>query len=556
LIRGVGRGVGLLAWVVALAPMAALLPAALLDRGPGGEIRPTAFPLALTALDPYVWECVANSLELAAAVTVVSGLLGVWFATGVVRTRFWGRRVLVGLGAGLVAVPPAFAALGSRWVMGQGGATDRGPNLSSWVGWGIWFWVEAGLAIPLVALAAASALAKVEPAWEDAARLAGTGRGRAWRSLIWPTIRPEVARALGLVFTLTLVEPGAPIVLGLRRTLGFQIVEAALDRNQLGRAAVLAIGATMFAGLVRTILRRWGGAATPETSSPPEARIENASLVRNIALVAALGTAVVAAWLPILGLIALALRPDSGSPRPAVDAFTALVADPLLLRTLIHSTVVGLLVLAIVLVLARALASFSTTRFAGLVGLADWPQAFPPLAFGIGALAMPSVLGMGADGLATIVGSRSLIVVALQSIVDALDPDRTPWVLFVIAVATVCSPITARSAVERLRGLRPVLVDAAVCLGATPRKARRTLTGRWLGVSTATAVLTFVLAATNLTPALVLCPTADVRTVGPAVLVLGEEPGGSLARAAALASVAIAANLVALGLKCGSRNRG
>jgi ABC-type Fe3+ transport system permease subunit len=248
--------VGLLAWVVVLAPMAALLPAAMLDRGPSGEIRPTAFPLALTALDPYVWECVANSLEMAAAVTVVSGLLGVWFAKGVIRTQFWGRRMLVALGAGLVAVPPAFAALGLRWVVGQG-VTDRWPNLSSWVGWGIWFWVEAGLAIPLVALTAASALAKVEPSWGDAARLAGTGRGRAWRSLIWPTVRPEVARTLGLVFTLTLVEPGAPIVLGLRRTVGFQIVEAALDRNQLGRAAVLALGATIFAGLVRMTLRRW-----------------------------------------------------------------------------------------------------------------------------------------------------------------------------------------------------------------------------------------------------------------------------------------------------------
>src|SRR5258708_34658970 len=47
LIRGVGRGVGLLALVVALAPLAALLLAARLDRGPGGEGRPTAFPLAL-----------------------------------------------------------------------------------------------------------------------------------------------------------------------------------------------------------------------------------------------------------------------------------------------------------------------------------------------------------------------------------------------------------------------------------------------------------------------------------------------------------------------------
>ena len=79
----------------------------------------------------------------------------------------------------------------------------------------------------LVALVTSSAVERLERSWEDAARLTGVGSLRAWRALFWPLVRPSSARAAALVFVFALVEPGAPLVLGLRRTLAFQIVEAA-----------------------------------------------------------------------------------------------------------------------------------------------------------------------------------------------------------------------------------------------------------------------------------------------------------------------------------------
>jgi iron(III) transport system permease protein len=535
--------------VVVLAPIVALLPASTFDRGPSGEIRPTAFPIALAALDPYVWECAGNSLAMACAVTLVSGLVGVWLARRVVRTEFWGRTPLIALGCASIAVLPAFAALGLS-ALGLAGS-----RVSSWSDWGIWFWAESIQGVALVAMAACSAFAKVEPSWEDAARLAGASRGRAWRGLIWPTVRPDVARMMGLVFTLVLVEPGAPIVIGLRQTLAFQIVQAALDPDQIGRACVLALSASILAALGRMILRRRGGRHTVRWGSSlvPEIRMETPSLGRRMALTVSLGAAVAAAWLPVAGLLKSALQTGTGSFRLTAGAFDSLWTDTLLLRTLTHSAVAGGLVLAIVLVLSRVMASLATSRLAGIVRIASWPRAVPPLALGVGALAMPKVLAMIADGLAGILGQGSPIVVSTHALVEALDPDRTPWVLFLIAVPAVCCSVPARSAVEQVQGLRPVLVDAAVCLGTTPRRARRAFMGRWLGVSTGSAFLIFVLAATNLTPALVLCPTADVRTLGPTVLVLAGASDRSIAQASALALVAIGASLVALSLKRGSR---
>ena len=53
----------------------------------------------------------------------------------------------------------------------------------------------------------------------------------------WPIVRPAAARAAGIIFLLAIVEPGAPLVLGLRRTLAFQIVDARRVRAHF-RAAV------------------------------------------------------------------------------------------------------------------------------------------------------------------------------------------------------------------------------------------------------------------------------------------------------------------------------
>src|SRR3954453_9146248 len=94
LLRGLGRVTGASAWIVALSPIFALIPASLLDSGPEGSTRLTFFPTALAALDPHIWECSRNSFLMAVAVTLASRFLGVGIARIVIRRRFWGRPAL------------------------------------------------------------------------------------------------------------------------------------------------------------------------------------------------------------------------------------------------------------------------------------------------------------------------------------------------------------------------------------------------------------------------------------------------------------------------------
>jgi ABC-type Fe3+ transport system permease subunit len=555
--RGLCRGSGAVGlWAVVLAPSAALVTAAVLDRGPGGAVRLTLFPAALAALDPYVWDCARNSLAFAAAVTFASRLVGVALARVAVRWRFWGRSPLVALACAGVVVPPAFGAMGLSWLFGT-----PGIGLGPWAGWAAWFWVGLTSGAPLVGLSAASALARVDPGWEDAARLAGANRARVWRQLVWPVVRPEVARALAVVFGLTLLEPGAPLVLGLRRTLGFQITESALDGGpgQITRAAVLALGGVILVGLGRVLVGWWGGARAPAPwqAEAPVLRASPAGPGRGAAFALALAAAAVAVWLPVLGLASEALSPGPGGAwRLPVSfaAFAAVVRDPLTRQYLTNSALLGLSVVALDLLLARALAAWSVARRGprpGPVGrMADWPEAFPPLAIGVGALAIPWTLRMAADALGS-PGSRPPLA---EAVADAFDPDRTPWVALVFAVGLARLPLLTRSAAQWRRGLRPALLDAAVGLGATRRQARRVLPNRWLGASPTAALLTLALAATGVTPALLLAPTAETRPAGPAVLALVDEPGGGLTRAAALATAATAVNLAALALAARDRS--
>jgi hypothetical protein len=195
---------------------------------------------------------------------------------------------------------------------------------------------------------------------------------------------------------------------------------------------------------------------------------------------------------------------------------------------IVNSVGVGLAVVALAFVLARSQANSRSIR------PITWPEMIPPLAIGIGALACVGIARMFVEWSR----ARSAFGPALEPLVGLFDPDRTPYVLLVLTLATVLKPIMRRSLSERRRAFRPVLYDAALTLGATSAQARQ-LSGRSPGPSLGAVALTFSLAVTNVAPALVLCPTADVRTLGPAVILRADEPGGRLQLAACLALMGI-----------------
>ena len=165
----------------------------------------------------------------------------------------------------------------------------------------------------------------------------------------------------------------------------------------------------------------------------------------------------------------------------------------------------------------------------------------------MGALVLPGLFQMGADWFGSS-PAQAPLARALQFVADLLDPYRTPGVLLALAVAAVRAPLLASAAEEAAGRFRPVLMDAALNLGANRGRARRLAVGQGLGAPPSVLVLTLVLAATSLAPALILAPTVESRTVAPAVLLLADGPGADLQRAAVLAICAVAVNLFALAL--------
>jgi ABC-type Fe3+ transport system permease subunit len=261
-----------------------------------------------------------------------------------------------------------------------------------------------------------------------------------------------------------------------------------------------------------------------------------------VCYVVLLGLGAVLAWVPVLALLATA-SPGGISLRRLLDV------DPDSQKLLLNSLVLGLAVVTIDLALGWTLAAWAGRRAVWVLSLAAWPELLPPLALGVGALVLPEVLSLGADWARVSPGAgHEALARGAGLLAGALDTCRTPGVLLVLAVAAVRLPFQVRAVEYGWSRFRPTLVDAALLLGGAPRQARRTATGLWLGAAPGALFLTFALAATNLAPALVLAPTLECRPLAPAILILADEPGAAINRAAALAAVAIAINLAALTL--------
>ena len=265
-LEGLVRVLGVVLLAVLFVPVLALIPAMVLDRGFDGRSRVSAFPAALVVLDPLVWRCVRNSVAVALAVMVGSIVLGTGLGLILGRRRFWGRWPLGILAMIPLAVGPIWTVSGVVALVGGDSSwgwlaarSFLGQPGDDWARWMILVWSELAGATPLVILATRSGLTRVDPVWADAARVVGAGRVRVWLDVTWPTLRPGLARVAGVVFTLTLIEPAGPTILGLRRTLVVEMADAAFRLDDPNRAATLATIAIAITLGVRGLLARWAG---------------------------------------------------------------------------------------------------------------------------------------------------------------------------------------------------------------------------------------------------------------------------------------------------------
>ena len=398
--------------LIALAPVVALVPSSLFDLGPETQVRFSLFPLALALYDPLIWTSLANSLTVASVVALGSLLLGIGLGQIISRWNVWSRPLVVGLTLAPAVISPTFLTLGLVGLFEATGPRFASPILDSfdrsagfpgqtW-SWVVWIWAAMIQGSALVACTMSISMHRLNPDWEVAARLAGAGAFRAWRSVTWPMLRPSVLSTTRLIFVITLCDPGPALILALRRTLGFQIVATAMSRDPFPRIAALALMAIAISLIGRMVIRPWTRTSLDSSVSldvrqrEPDGKLNHRVGVRGVA---SLGLILVGSslfWLPWIGLTRTVMAATVGLPddssvarRGMSDLVKDLVAGPAS-GLMVRSLLLGLAVVLVALVLNRVL-----VRTSGGRQVQRWRQRVrslgelvPPLIVGVGILAL------------------------------------------------------------------------------------------------------------------------------------------------------------------------
>ena len=264
-------------------PVASALVASVLDAR--GRFAPGLVGERLLTADIWGLGCFGggtrcgvaiNSALLAVIVGVLSTLLGLALALVVQRG---GRRY-----AGLLKVmsvlpvitPPFVVALALVVLFGRTGLVTGWLDALLGIPRSRWIYGLPGVAIaqlltftPISFMLLHGALAAISPALEEAAQTLRASRGRVFRTVTWPLLRPALANAFLLAFVESLADFGNPIVLAgnfdvLSTKIFFAVAGAQYDA---GRAAVLAAVLLALTLVAFFLQHRWVGRSSYVTVS-------------------------------------------------------------------------------------------------------------------------------------------------------------------------------------------------------------------------------------------------------------------------------------------------
>ncbi|WP_224242305.1 ABC transporter permease [Hyalangium gracile] len=407
--------------------------------------------------------------------------------------------------------------------------------------------------LPLVLLAGAAALRRVDPALEEAARVCGASPVRALLAATVPLTMPSLLSGAVMVFLMAASAFGVPYILGVSatpptRVLTTRIFELVLmgGEGSLSRAVVLstallvltpvALWATWALGRSGRVRLSAGKGVSPRLFPLGRARLP---------ITVAVGLVCTLLVLLPLGAVALTSVQRSFGAALAWESFTLKNWSGVLLepRTL-HATGRSLLLAAGagLLVCGFGLASAVLQRHfrrlgAGIEALAVWPYAVPG-----------TVLAMAL----LIVFSRDLRFILLDRVAFVLVLAHTPWLLL-ISYAAKYLALGTRNSSEALAQIDPSLAEAARVSGAGPLRAFLDAPLPLLRPALFAAfLLAFLACATEITMSVLLVP-AGSQVLG--TLLFELQSYADPAAAAVLACAFVALVLVGQALLALARRR-
>jgi iron(III) transport system permease protein len=397
LFPAIGVGiVWLFLLVVLVYPLLRILYGAFSDEGG----RLTLVNLVAFAHDPYSLRSLANSLLLGLGTVAATSVVGIVVAFLLVRYDFAGRTLFGYLTLLPIISPPLVSVLGFTFIMGRAGTVN--VLLEDWFGLarplnfvhglhGVLL-VETLHLFPMITLNVVDALAKIDPALEEAAESVGARPFTKLVRITLPLITPGYAAGALLVFIWTFSDFATPLMLGVHDLLASQAylgIVQFVDRRLFRMGIVISALMVVLAVVFLVAARRYVAIKDYSSFSYSKVARRRLSLLAQAGAVAFLSSLMLLSFIPYLGVVLASVGKGwSRTPLPARYTFAyferVIVETPkYIVNSFLYSGLAVLLCVVIGVPIAWILAR---TRLPGrdtLDGLNTLILAIPGTAIGI-----------------------------------------------------------------------------------------------------------------------------------------------------------------------------
>src|SRR5438067_5360854 len=266
------------------------------------------------ARDPFYVRSLVNSLMLGLGTVAATSIVGFAVAFLLVRCDFVGRNLFSYLTLIPIVSPPLVGVLGFTFIMGRAGTVN--VLLDDWFGlakpinfvYGIHgvLLVETLHLFPMITLNVVDALAKIDPALEEAAESVGARGLTKWRTITLPLTTPGYVAGALLVFIWTFSDFATPLVLGVHDLLAAQAylnIVQFVDRRLFRMGLVISALMVALAILFLIAARRY--VAIKDYSSLSYSRVARRRLspARQVLAILFLSLVMLASFIPYVGVL-------------------------------------------------------------------------------------------------------------------------------------------------------------------------------------------------------------------------------------------------------------
>ena len=419
------------------------------------------FELMMTS--PSYTRILANSVNLALTVTLLTTLLSLPLAFLLVRYDFPGKAILNGFILIPLVLPPFVGAIGMRQLLARFGSVNLLllqlgviDQPIDWLGGGF-----AGVIVlevlhlyPIMYLNLAAALANVDPSLEEAARNMGASGSKLFRTVTFPLMLPGYFAGAIIVFIWAFTDLGTPLVFEYRELISVQIFNMVTDlhQNPMGYAFVVVViiitllffyvSKRLIGGSSYAMLGRGHVAAAVRPASMPLTLLIYAVVlgISAVALIPHLGvllTSITARWF-------LTVLPTEYTLRFYREIFVHDLTLVSIKNSLMLSSLSTVIDVGLGITIAYLLARKRVPGRDVLDALAMLPLALPGLVMAFGYVAAFSA--------------------------TPLDARINPVPLLIVAYAVRRLPYMVRAAYAGFQQTSIALEEAAMNLGASPIK--------------------------------------------------------------------------------------